>query len=92
MGDELPTFDTAQEAWSYLCDERERDEENGDDEDNYSITRELGRSTMVGQVMSANVRDADKPVTHTCQQCGLVFTLPADVTLTRGSRPCGWSH
>jgi len=40
MGDELPTFDTAQEAWSYLCDERERDEENGDDEDNYSITRE----------------------------------------------------
>jgi len=52
----------------------------------------LGRSTMVGRVMSANVRDADKPVTHTCQQCGLVFTLPADVTLTRGSRPCGWSH
>jgi len=40
MDDEPPTFDTAEDAWSYLADERERGEENGDDEDDYSITRE----------------------------------------------------
>jgi hypothetical protein len=28
----------------------------------------------------------------TCPTCGDTFTLPAGVTLTRGSRPCGWSH
>jgi hypothetical protein len=29
---------------------------------------------------------------HACPQCGEEFTLPEDTTLTRGSRPCGWSH
>ena len=29
---------------------------------------------------------------HTCPTCGEKFTLPEGTTLTRGSRPCGWSH
>jgi hypothetical protein len=29
---------------------------------------------------------------HVCATCGERFTLPAGTAVTRGSRPCGWSH
>lgn len=40
MSDEPATFDSAQEAWAYLADERERDEDDTltDDETPYSET------------------------------------------------------
>ena len=33
-----------------------------------------------------------KYVDAVCPQCGEKFQLPAGTTMTRGSRPCGWSH
>jgi predicted nucleic acid-binding Zn-ribbon protein len=35
---------------------------------------------------------SEPTIEHECVTCGEKFTLPRDVTLTRGSRPCGWSH
>lgn len=41
MDDEPPVFDTAQEAWAYLAEQRERDEDDfGDEGEEYSDTRE----------------------------------------------------
>ncbi len=30
--------------------------------------------------------------TATCPQCGATFQLPVGTAMTRGARPCGWSH
>ena len=44
--DDLPVFDSAQEAWSYLADERTRAEDETDGDD-YSATRE--RLAVLGE-------------------------------------------
>ena len=36
--------------------------------------------------------DPDITYLATCTKCGETFPLPVGVPLTRGSRPCGWSH
>lgn len=36
--------------------------------------------------------EEEELVTSTCQQCGLAWQHPRSMTLTRSSRPCGWSH
>jgi len=57
-----------------------------------TVTLGPGRwSTEIGADHVAAGRQSIERL-HTCAQCGETFTLPEGTTLTRGSRPCGWSH
>lgn len=39
-----------------------------------------------------NTETTTETTTATCPICGETFELPVGTTMTRGSRPCGWSH
>jgi hypothetical protein len=63
------------------------DYSSGDDEDTGEPLEPEGWAVAYLELVDVNPRGES-----TCSTCGDTFNLPAGTALTRGSRPCGWSH
>jgi len=91
MDDEPPTFDTAQEAWSYLCDERERGTWNSDEYDGawqtlqflgrgetghaYAEIRHAGLTSMIDVDTLTGTLYADTPGYDGDHDLGLAYSV-----------------